>query len=123
MKSGQGSFALQSGKLKIGAIVAVNCLGDVYDADTGKRFAGILSEDGKSLGDTRRIMWDSVEEEKNVFTGNTTIGCLITNAALTKAQCGKLASMAHDGYAAAIKPVHTSADGTPFSTWPEAMWR
>lgn len=111
MKSGQGSFALQSGKLKIGAIVAVNCLGDVYDADTGKRFAGILSEDGKSLGDTRRIMWDSVEEEKNVFTGNTTIGCLITNAALTKAQCGKLASMAHDGYAAAIKPVHTSADG------------
>lgn len=49
--------------------------------------------------------------EKNVFTGNTTIGCIITNAALTKAQCNKMASMAHNGYAVAIKPVHTSADG------------
>ena len=56
-------------------------------------------------------MWESIEQRHNVFTGNTTIGCIITNAKLNKNQCNKLASMAHNGYAAAIKPVHTSADG------------
>ena len=111
MKGGLGTFAVQIGELKIGAIVAVNCLGDVFDVDTGKQLAGILNEDKTELGSTRDIMWKSIEQQKNVFTGNTTIGCIITNAKLTKPQCSKLASMAHNGYAAAIKPVHTSADG------------
>jgi len=111
MKGGLGHYAVQIGDLKIGAVVAVNCLGDVYDADTGKMIAGLLNEDKTGLDSTRRIMWGSVEQDKNVFTGNTTIGCVITNADLTKSQCSKLASMTHNGYAAAIKPVHTSADG------------
>ena len=111
MKGGLGSYAVQIGALKVGAIVAVNCLGDVYDADTGEQIAGILTEDKAALDNTRSIMWQGVEEKKNVFTGNTTISCIITNAELTKDQCNKLASMAHDGYAAAIKPVHSSADG------------
>lgn len=57
-------------------------------------------------------------EPKNVpedmgygITFNTTISCLITNAKLTKAQCNKLASILHDGYARAIKPVHSTMDG------------
>lgn len=45
------------------------------------------------------------------ITFNTTISCLITNAKLTKAQCNKLASILHDGYARAIKPVHSTMDG------------
>lgn len=45
------------------------------------------------------------------ITFNTTISCLITNAKLTKAQCNKLASILHDGYARAIKPVHSTVDG------------
>lgn len=45
------------------------------------------------------------------ITFNTTISCLITNAKLTKAQCNKLASILHDGYARAIKPVHSTKDG------------
>lgn len=45
------------------------------------------------------------------ITFNTTISCLITNAKLTKAQCNKLASILHDGYARAIKPVHSIMDG------------
>lgn len=45
------------------------------------------------------------------ITFNTTISCLITNAKLTKAQCNKLASILHDGYARAIKPVHSTRDG------------
>jgi L-aminopeptidase/D-esterase-like protein len=95
----------------IGAVVAVNALGDVYDVDTGKEIAGMLADDGKSFDNTCQAMWDTVQVEKNVFTGNTTIGFLITNAELTKDQCNKLADMAHDGYAKAIRPVHTSADG------------
>ena len=118
MKSGLGSYAVQSGDLKIGAVVAVNSLGDIYDVDGGEILAGMLTEDGKSLSSTREAMWKSVQTEKNVFSiedetfkGNTTISCIITNAKLTKDQCNKLAQMAHDGYANAIKPVHTSADG------------
>ena len=111
MKSGLGTYAVQIGELKIGAVVAVNCLGDVFDVDTGKQLAGILNEDKTELASTCDIMWKSIEQQKNVFTGNTTIGCMITNAKLSKSQCSKLASMAHNGYAAAIKPVHTSADG------------
>lgn len=111
MKGGLGTYAVQIGELKIGAVVAVNCLGDVFDVDTGKQIAGILNEDKTALASTRDIMWNSIEQQKNVFAGNTTIGCIITNARLIKPQCSKLASMAHDGYAAAIKPVHTSADG------------
>lgn len=111
MKGGLGTYAVQIGELKIGAVVAVNCLGDVFDIDTNKQLAGILNEDKNTLASTRDIMWSTIEQQKNVFTGNTTIGCIITNANLTKAQCSKLASMAHNGYAASIKPVHTSADG------------
>ena len=111
MKGGLGIYAVQIGDLKVGAVVAVNCLGDVFDADTGKQLSGILNEEKTALANTREIMWNSIEQQKNVFTGNTTIGCIITNANLTKPQCSKLASMAHNGYATAIKPVHTSADG------------
>lgn len=42
---------------------------------------------------------------------NTTISCLITNAELTKSQANKLASILHDAYARAIKPVHGTLDG------------
>ena len=111
MKSGLGTYAVQCGDLKIGAVVAVNSLGDIFDVDTGEEIAGMLAEDGKTFDPVSAAMWDSVLVDKNVFTGNTTISFLITNADLTKDQCNKLADMAHDGYARAIKPVHTSADG------------
>ena len=42
---------------------------------------------------------------------NTTISCVITNAIITKSQANKLASILHDAYARAIKPVHTTLDG------------
>lgn len=45
------------------------------------------------------------------FSGNTTIGCVITNATLTKAQATKVSAMVHDAYARAIRPVHTTNDG------------
>ena len=52
MKSGLGCYALQVDVLKIGALVAVNCLGDVIDPNTGERLAGPLNEDMRTLGNT-----------------------------------------------------------------------
>lgn len=51
------------------------------------------------------------EEMGYDITFNTTISCLITNAILTKSQANKLASILHDAYARAIKPVHGTLDG------------
>lgn len=116
MKSGLGAYALQVGDLKVGAIVAVNALGDVIDVDTGKRIAGILNSDQTQLSNTEELMYQEYDSKRNVFSGNTTIGCIITNAILTKAQANKLASIAHNGYARAIRPVHTSNDGDTIFT-------
>lgn len=111
MKSGIGAYALQVGEIKVGAVVAVNALGDIFDVDTGEQLAGLRSEDGKSLRSTEQALYADMENSYNVFTGNTTIGAIVTNAAFDKAQLTKIASMAHNGYARAIRPVHTTADG------------
>ncbi len=111
MKCGLGTYAVQIGDLQVAAIVAVNALGDVVDVDTGKRIAGLLSEDHSALANTEEAMYAQYAEDKNVFNGNTTIGCVVTNAKLTKSQANKLASIAHNGFARAIRPVHTMADG------------
>ncbi len=111
MKSGLGTYALQIGDLKIGALVAVNCLGDVIDPFTGERLAGVLTEDKKSIADTEEIMIRHYAEKKNLFSGNTTIGVIATNALLDKAQATKLASMAQNGYARTMRPAHSMYDG------------
>lgn len=111
MKSGIGSYAVQIGELKIGAIVAVNALGDIYDPHTGKIIAGMLNNDHNDFADTTKFLYQSYEIHENKFVDNTTIGAIITNAHFTQNQLCKIAGMAHNGYARAIRPVHTSADG------------
>ena len=111
MKCGLGTYAVQLGDLQVGAIVAVNALGDVVDVDTGKRIAGLLDDTKTALANTEEAMYAQYSEDKNVFSGNTTIGCIVTNAKLTKSQANKMASIAHNGFARAIRPVHTMADG------------
>ena len=107
---------------KVGAIAAVNALGNIYNAETGEAIAGILSEDGNSVISTEDAMLAAVAENKNVFADNkdivtnTTISCVITNAKLTKSEANKLASICHNAYARVIKPVHTSADGDTIFT-------
>ena len=56
-------------------------------------------------------MKSSMRVIDNKFTGNTTLGIVMTNAVFNKAQLCKIAGMAHDGYARSIRPVHTSGDG------------
>ena len=111
MKSDIGSFAIQIDELKIGAVVVVNALGDVYDWRTGTQIAGMLNEDKTGLRSTSEYMRSSYEVIENKFTGNTTICVVFTNAHFDKAQLCKIAGMAQNGYARSINPVHTSADG------------
>ena len=110
MKSGIGSYAVQIGELKVGAVVAVNALGDIYDIDIDRKIAGALDTDGK-LFDDETAYFKAAASIQNMFTGNTTIGTIITNAGLEKTALNKVASMAHNGYGRAIRPVHTMADG------------
>ena len=111
MKSGLGCHALQTGDLKVGALVAVNCLGDVVDPLSGEKLAGPLNDDGRTLADTEEIMIGFHRGKGNLFAGNTTISVVATNAALTKAQTAKLASMAQNGYARTMRPAHSMYDG------------
>ena len=119
MKTGIGSFAVKLGDLIVGALVVVNALGDVIDPATGQIVAGLRSTSGGFL-DTAEAMYGAFAltdedafktPEQGSAVTNTTIGAIITNANLSKAQLCKLAGMAHDGYARAIRPVHTSMDG------------
>lgn len=116
MKSGIGSYAVQIGDWIIGAIVAVNALGDVVDVDSGKRIAGILNKEKTAVYNTEETMYEEYDKNRNVFSGNTTIGCIVTNAKLTKPQASKVSSIAHNGFARAIRPVHTMADGDTIFT-------
>lgn len=111
MKSGLGIHAVSIGALQVAAVVAVNALGDVIDIDTGRRIAGLLNEDNTELSNTEEAMYAQYSEDKNLFSGNTTIGCIVTNAKLSKTQANKIASIAHNGFARAIRPVHTMFDG------------
>ncbi len=112
MKSGIGSYALQIGELKIGAVVAVNSLGDIYDYRNGKKVAGLISDDKKFLSTDEELYKNySARENKFIENGNTTLAVILTNACFKKSYLCKIADMAHNGYARSIKPVHTTADG------------
>lgn len=116
MKTGLGTFALEIGELQVGAIVAVNALGDVIDAQ-GNILAGLRSADGRGFADTRQVMFDHYEELVPILSGsgqaatNTTIGAVITNGKFDKTQLKKLAALASNGVVRAVRPVNTTADG------------
>ena len=116
MKAGIGSAALVlPDGLVVAALVAVNAVGDVIDPATSKVIAGVRTADGKGLADARLLLRSGA-----TFTArpgeNTTLGVVATNATLTKAQARKVAQMAHDGFARAISPIHTPADGDTIFT-------
>lgn len=112
MKSGIGTSAvkLESG-VTVGAIVAVNAVGDVFDPSTGKPIAGARTKDGKSLLNSMTAILRGEPLPPMLAGTATTIGVVATDAVLTKAQATKVAQMAHDGLARAINPVHTAWDG------------
>ena len=111
MKGGIGSASVRVGGITVGAIVAVNAVGDVIDPATGHVVAGARSADGLRLhGSTRAMLQGELPSEMPVGAA-TTLGVVATDACLTKAQANKIAQMAHDGLARSINPVHTQSDG------------
>lgn len=126
LKAGIGTASIQhESTLVVGALVAVNAVGDVFDPGTGALIAGPR---GKRRGQMRRgadlllqrSLADYFAEGERMQAGvsaetaeleNTTIGVVATNAKLNKAQVGRLAIMATDGLSTAIRPAHTPADG------------
>ena len=111
MKSGIGTASLKVAGMTVGAIVAVNAVGDIIDPVTGKPIAGARTEDGKKLLNTREaILRGDLPASLKAGTA-TTIGVIATDAVLTKAQAQKIAQMAHDGLARSIYPIHTMFDG------------
>ena len=111
MKSGIGSaaIALPNG-LVVGAIVAVNAVGDIIDPSNGAVVAGARDSSGK-LADARKVLRAGSQTTTPRPGENTTIGVVATNARLTKAQASRMALMADDGLARALFPSHTLGDG------------
>ena len=115
MKSGLGTASIHlGGGLLVGAIVAVNALGDVIDPNTGKTLAGARAlVGGETFVDTLAVMKTLVGKAALHFAerGNTVIGVVATNARLSKEETNVVARMADDGLARAIRPAHTMLDG------------
>lgn len=111
MKGGIGTAAIRIGNtgIIVGALVAVNAVGDVVNPQTGQIIAGARKPDGSGFIDSMARIRQGY---RVVFTGtNTTIGVVATNVSLDKTQMTKVAQMAHDGLARTIYPVHTLSDG------------
>jgi L-aminopeptidase/D-esterase-like protein len=121
MKSGLGTASLRVGRLIVGAIAVVNSLGDVLNPSTGEIVAGLrsgrigpLRVGGRAaFADTARMMKSRLGRSTIRYSRrtNTVIAVVATNARLEKAQATKVAQMAHDGIAMAVRPAHTMLDG------------
>lgn len=116
MKGGLGTAVIELAPgLWVGALFAVNCLGDVVDPTSGRILAGARKLPEGDFVDTMEAL---KKRMMGSFTssGNTVIGIVATNASLSKEAANKVAQMAHDGLARAIRPAHTMFDGDTIFT-------
>lgn len=124
-KGGIGSASRTLDGVTVGALVALNAVGDVVDPAAGQVIGGARGDDGRPLGITAQLLaghppfapWSSIGPSSPTPPASapagsaTTLVVVATDATLTKAEAGKLAQMAHDGLARTIDPVHTPFDG------------
>lgn len=112
VKSGLGSVVIDLGEgVLVGALMVVNAAGDVVDED-GSILAGLRqTPEGDSFHGTLNLLRAAVKLTLPGVTSNTIIGAVATNAQLTKEEANKVAQMAHDGLARAVRPSHTLQDG------------
>lgn len=110
MKSGLGIHSISIGKLQMTAIVVVNALGDIFNPDNGEKIGGLLNPMRTDFSDTCTEMLHFLAP-RDMFTGNTTIGAVVTNGKFTKADMTKIARMTGQAYSRCINPVATMADG------------
>jgi len=111
MKGGLGSAAVSVGGITVGALAAVNALGDIVDPATGAVVAGARTEAGDALLGTMRALLAGELPGAAPVGSATTLGVVATDARLTKAEANKVAQMAQDGLARSINPAHTMTDG------------
>ena len=109
MKGGVGTASLKLGRYTVGALVAVNALGDVLDED-GRVIAGARTEDGTALIGSTAAVLAGAGPMAMMAGMATTLGIVATDADLTKAQATALAGLAHHGLSRAISPL-TAHDG------------
>jgi L-aminopeptidase/D-esterase-like protein len=109
MKGGVGTASLRVGGLTVGAIVAVNAIGDVLD-ENGQVIAGARSESGRRLVGTTAAVLAGAGPEHLMAGMATTIGVVATDAELSKAQATQLAALAHHGLSRSVSPL-TLHDG------------
>lgn len=112
MRGGLGSASLHLGDgLVVGALAAVNALGDIVDPGTGRIVAGARRPDGRGFADSVELVkagrWGAARDAP----GNTTLGVVAANVTWHKAAATKVAQMAHDGLARAVRPAHLPFDG------------
>ncbi|HEX5505850.1 MAG TPA: P1 family peptidase, partial [Thermomicrobiales bacterium] len=105
---GSASVRLPDGTT-VGAVVAVNALGDVCDPATGAIVAG-ARRDGTWL-DTFALLSAGAAPPPEARGANTTIAAVATDAPLDGSAAYRVAQNAHDALARAIRPCHTPFDG------------
>jgi L-aminopeptidase/D-esterase-like protein len=110
MKGGLGTASVSAGKLVVGALVAVNALGDVLDPRTNEIIAGTRAPAGHAFADTAALL-RSPALRTAMTLKNTIIGAVATNARLDVADVNQVAAAAHDGLARVVRPAHTLFDG------------
>ena len=108
-KSGIGYYAVQVGSLKLGAVVVVNALGDIYFE--GQKAAGLMKKDRTGFMDSAQELYSIAAPKDLLARTNTTIGAIVTNGRFDKAQLTRIAAQARNAYARCINPVGTLADG------------
>jgi len=112
MRGGIGTASARVGDAIVGALVAVNAVGDVRDPDTGRLVAGTRdASDGRRLIDTARALREGGALGRFAGPEHTTIGVVATNARLGKPEAAKLAALGLVGFARALSPPHTAFDG------------
>ncbi|HUE99748.1 MAG TPA: P1 family peptidase [Anaerolineales bacterium] len=122
MKAGVGTASMTiGGGVTVGTLVAVNAWGDVVNPQTNEIIAGLRAgKVGPLRVGKKDYFADTISMMKSTFgrgilglatRTNTVIGVVATNAKLTQAQATKVAQMAQDGIARAIRPAHTMLDG------------
>ena len=112
MKGGIGTASLRLGRYTVGALVAVNAIGDVID-EHGMVMAGARTANGTGLVGATRALLNGNGPPQVTAAMATTIGVVATDALLTKAQATQLASLAHHGLARSVSPI-TPHDGDAF---------
>jgi len=110
MKGGIGAAAFRHGDLTVAAVFAVNCIGDIIE--NGEIIAGARKDGSFEFANSESVILDVYNSDKDFFSGgNTVIGCIMTNAKLTKAEASKISGHGQNAIARTIYPAHTVYDG------------